>query len=201
MQEEKTVAEAKPKESDVPEPEGAEEEDVSKEELIKKLNEKSEEAALNHDRWLRASAELENYKKRIDKEKAEYLKYANESLIKELLPIVDDLERAIEHARGKKTASEALTEGVEMVLKNLTDCLAKLGLTSIKTVDERFDPNLHEAVIVKEHPEKEENTILSCLRKGYVLKGRVIRPAMVEVSRLPAQNKEKDKNMKEEVYG
>lgn len=201
MQEEKTVAETKLKESEVLEPEGAKKEDISKEELVKKLNEKSEEAALNHDRWLRASAELENYKKRIEKEKAEYLKYANESLIKELLSTVDDLERAIEHAQGKKTASEALTEGVEMVLKNLTDCLAKFGLTPIKTVGERFDPNLHEAVMVKEDPEKEENTILSCLQKGYVLKGRVIRPAIVEVSRLPAQNEEKDRNMKEEVYG
>ncbi len=188
MQEEKSVADAKLKESEVLESERAKKEDISKEELIKKLNEKSEEAALNHDRWLRASAELENYKKRVEKEKAEYLKYANESLIKELLPTVDDLERAIEHAQGKKTASEALVEGVEMVLKGLTDCLAKLGLTPIETVGERFDPSLHEAVMVKEDPEKEENTILSCLRKGYVLKDRVIRPAMVEVSRLPAQN-------------
>lgn len=192
MQEEKTTVEPEleqPKEVELEqakgiELEGVREKEITKEELMKRLDEKSEEAATNYDRWLRVSAELENYKKRVEKEKAEFLKYAHESLIKELLPIVDNLERAIEHARTEK-ASKALLEGIEMVLKSFNDCLGKFKVKPIKAIGAKFDPNLHEAVRVEENTEEEENTILSELQKGYMLNDRVIRPAIVVVSKQP----------------
>ncbi len=162
--------------------------DLTREELIEKLDERSKEAISNYDKWLRASAELENYKRRVEREKSEFFKYAQESLIKALLPIVDDLERAIEHAKDEESL-KALVEGVEMVLKNFHDCLAKFRVTPIKAIGERFDPNLHEAVMVKEDSEKSKNTIVSELQRGYMLDDRVIRPAMVVVSEEVAQNK------------
>ncbi|HIC90567.1 MAG TPA: nucleotide exchange factor GrpE [Syntrophaceae bacterium] len=203
MQEEKVTSESEleqPKEVEPEQPKGVElegtkEEEITKEELMKRLNEKSEEAAINYDRWLRVSAELENYKKRVEREKAEFLKYAHESLIKELLPIVDNLERAIDHARTKK-ASKAFVEGIEMVLKSFNDCLGKFKVKPIKAIGAKFDPNLHEAVTVEEKADEEENTILSELQKGYMLNDRVIRPAMVVVSRRPerAEGEEKITN-------
>lgn len=192
MQEEKLTSESELEQPKEVELEGVKEEEITKEELIKRLDEKSEEAATNYDRWLRVSAELDNYKKRVEKEKAEFLKYAHESLIKELLPIVDNLERAIEHARARK-ASNALVEGIEMVLKSFNDCLGRFKVKPIKAIGAKFDPNLHEAVTVKENPEEEENTILSELQKGYMLKDRVIRPAMVVVSRQPERAEGEEK--------
>jgi len=197
VQEEKLTSESEleqPKEVELEqakgvELEGVKEEEITKEELIKRLDEKSEEAATNYDRWLRVSAELENYKKRVEKERAEFLKYAHESLIKELLPIVDNLERAIEHARTKK-ASNALVEGIEMVLKSFNDCLGRFKVKPVKAIGAKFDPNLHEAVRVEENAEEEENTILSELQKGYILNDRVVRPAMVVVSKQPERAEE-----------
>lgn len=189
MQEEKLTSESELEQPKEVELEGVKEEEITKEELMKRLDEKSEEAATNYDRWLRMSAELENYKKRVEKEKAEFLKYAHESLIKELLPIVDNLERAIEHARTKK-ASNALVEGIEMVLKSFNDCLGKFKVKPVKAIGAKFDPNLHEAVRVEENAEEEENTILSELQKGYILNDRVVRPAMVVVSKQPERAEE-----------
>lgn len=163
-------------------------EDLTRQELIEKPDEKSKEATSNYDKWLRASAELENYKKRVEKEKSEFFKYAQESLIKALLPIIDDLERAIEHAKDKENL-KALVEGIGIVLKNFHDCLGKFGVTPIKAIGEKFDPNLHEAVMVNEDPEKSENTVVSELQRGYMLHGRVIRPAMVVVSKQATQIK------------
>lgn len=189
MQEEKLTSESELEQPKEVELEGVKEEEITKEELMKRLDEKSEEAATNYDRWLRVSAELENYKKRVEKERAEFLKYAHESLIKELLPIVDNLERAIEHARTKK-ASNALVEGIEMVLKSFNDCLGRFKVKPVKAIGAKFDPNLHEAVRVEENAEEEENTILSELQKGYILNDRVVRPAMVVVSKQPERAEE-----------
>lgn len=184
MQEEKLTSKSELEQPKEVELEGVKEKEITKEELMKRLDEKSEEAATNYDRWLRVSAELENYKKRVEKERSEFLKYAHESLIKELFPIVDNLERAIEHARTKN-ASNALVEGIEMVLKSFNDCLGKFKVKPIKAIGAKFDPNLHEAVRVEENTEEEENTILSELQKGYMLNDRVIRPAIVVVSKQP----------------
>lgn len=189
MQEEKLTSESELEQPKEVELEGIKEEEITKEELMKRLDEKSEEAATNYDRWLRISAELENYKKRVEKERSKFLKYAHESLIKELLPIVDNLERAIEHARTKK-ASNALVEGIEMVLKSFNDCLGRFKVKPVKAIGAKFDPNLHEAVRVEENAEEEENTILSELQKGYILNDRVVRPAMVVVSKQPERAEE-----------
>ena len=154
------------------------------EEFARKLEEKEKEAQENYDRWLRAVAELENYKKRMTKEKLELSKYANEQLIKEILPIVDNLERAIEHSSNPKD-SKALDDGIKMTAKQLITVLEKFGIKRIEALNEPFDPNYHEAIMQLETQKHEENIVLRELEKGYLLHDRLIRPAKVAISKNP----------------
>ena len=149
-----------------------------------KLEEKEKEAKENYDRWLRAVAELENYKKRMTKEKLDLSKYANEQLIKELLPIVDNLERAIEHSKNPK-GSKALNDGVKMTAKQLIAVLEKNGIKRIEALNEPFDPNYHEAIMQLETQEHKENIVVKELEKGYLLHDRLIRPSRVAISKSP----------------
>jgi molecular chaperone GrpE len=154
------------------------------ENFIQKLDEKDKEAKENYDRWLRAVAELENYKKRMAKEKLDLSKYANEQLIKEILPIVDNLERAIKHSNNQK-GSKALDDGVKMTAKQLITVLEKFGIKQIEALNEPFDPNFHEAIMQLESQEHEENIVVRELEKGYLLHDRLIRPAKVAISKNP----------------
>ena len=120
-------------------------ESMTKSELLQKINEIQEESQKNHDLYLRSEAEIENIKKRNKKDKEEWVKYANESLIKEILPVVDNLEMAISHSRDENSV-QALREGVELTLKGLRDSLEKSGLEAVKAEGEPFDPNYHHAV-------------------------------------------------------
>lgn len=148
--------------------------------------EKPTEAQEYYDRLLRLAAEMENLKKRQEREKAELLQFANENLIKELLPIVDNLERALEHGR-QLDAPPPLMEGLELVYQGFLKALTRFGVTPIVCVGQPFDPAFHNAVMQEETTEVPDCTILKELQKGYLLQSRLLRPAMVAV----AQNTQK----------
>lgn len=155
---------------------------MSKSELLQKINELQDEAEKNYDLYLRSEAEIDNLRKRNRKEKEEWVKYANETLIKEILPVIDNLEMAISHAQNENSL-HALREGVELTLKGLRDTLEKSGLQEIKAEGIPFDPSYHHAVSEQEDQDVKAGIILRELQRGYTLKKRLIRPAMVVVSK------------------
>ena len=152
------------------------------EELKNLLAQKTKEAQENYDRYLRLAAELENIKKRQEREVADLRQFANENLLKELVPVLDNLERALEHGRQSE-APEALLEGLDLMNQDFLKVLGRFGVTPINSVGERFDPAYHHAVMEEEAPEVEDQTVLKELQKGYLLQNRLLRPAMVVVSR------------------
>jgi molecular chaperone GrpE len=158
------------------EEEKGEEEEVSELEVAKK------EALEHYEKMLRLAAEFENYKKRMEKERSVAIKYAEENILKELLPFIDNLERALEQGRSTEDG-KVLLEGVELTLKGLLDSLEKFGLKSVSNVGEPFDPNYHEALTMEASEEIPENHILREFQKGYMLKDRLIRAAKVVVSK------------------
>ena len=160
------------------------------------LREKAAKADECLDKMLRIQADFENRRKRQDKEKADFLKFANEGLITELLRVMDDFERAIDSAKNTNDA-KVLLQGIEMVRRDFVDILKDSGLKVIDPVGEPFDPEKHEAVEHIEDDEHPGNTILEVLRKGYELNGKVLRPAAVKVSKKKEEQKEKDN--KEEI--
>ncbi|MEE9566808.1 MAG: nucleotide exchange factor GrpE [Desulfobacteria bacterium] len=160
----------------------AEEESV--EERLKASEAKAEE---NRDRLLRVTAEFENYKKRAERDINDFRKFANESLIKEILPIVDNLERALEISDGDdEKTSDSMREGVEMTLEGLLNTLKKYGVVPIESLEKPFDPNFHQAVMQEESDKHPDNTVSQELQKGYMMQDRLLRPAMVVVSKKPA---------------
>ena len=154
--------------------------------LQQQLEERTKEAQDNFDRALRLAAEMENLKKRLEREKAELLQFANENLIKELLPVVDNLELALEHGRQAETPA-AFLEGIELVHQGFLKALARFGVTPLVSVGQPFDPNFHNAVIQEIAPEVPDCTVLKELQKGYLLQSRLLRPAMVVVARNTTQ--------------
>ena len=148
------------------------------------LKEKEEELHKEHDRLLRAVAEHENYKKRVAREKADSLKFSNESLIRELLPVLDNLELSLEHARNS-TSTDAIIDGVELIKKEFLRKLEKFGLTAISAQGEKFDPTKHEATAQVETSQQPENTVVHELQKGYFIHDRLLRPARVTVAKSP----------------
>ena len=157
-------------------------EDLSKTELIEKIQSLREEADKNYDLYVRSQAEMENFKKRNAKEKEDVVRYANETLIKEILPVMDNLEKAISHAQ-QDNAVDALREGVELTLKVLKDSLKKAGLKEVEAQGHPFDPCFHEAVSEMVDERAKPGAVIQELQKGYVLNGRLIRPSMVIVNR------------------
>jgi len=150
--------------------------------LQQQLEEKTKESQENYDRALRLAAEMENLKKRLEREKADLLQFANENLIKELLPVVDHLELALEHGRQAETPAPFL-EGIELVHQGFLKALARFGVTPIMAVGQQFDPNFHNAVMQETAPEVPDCTVLKEMQKGYLLQNRLLRPAMVVVAR------------------
>ena len=134
------------------------------------------------DKYLRALADFDNYRKRVAREKEQYIQCANEELIKSLLEVVDNLERALE-ASGENTDYKALARGVELTLGRLKDVLSGEGLCHIECLGLPFDPNYHEAVMAVEKDGAEAETVIDETQKGYTLKGKVIRPSKVVVSK------------------
>lgn len=152
------------------------------EDLAAQLAKAQEEARTTEDKMLRMAAEFENFKKRTRRERETYLKYAEEDILKELLPSVDNLERAIEQGRNTDDIA-ALLEGVEMTFKGILTALEKFGLKLLDGVGEPFDPNFHEAVAMEASSEMPENSILQEFQKGYMYKDRLLRAAKVVVSK------------------
>jgi molecular chaperone GrpE len=138
-----------------------------------------------NDKYVRLYAEFENYKKFTARNKEEQLKYANESLLKDLLTVVDHLELALQHSYDKKNLN-SLSEGVELTLKELKTVLEKYGLVSIDASGKPFDPLIHHAITQVESIEANENTVVNELRKGYKYKDRVIRATLVGVAKKPS---------------
>lgn len=152
--------------------------------LQEELEARAKEASENYDKYLRSLADLENYRKRTEKEKAEAISYANESLIEEVLPIVDNFERALAHANGEESL-DSLRLGVKLTIEQMCGALRKFGLQEIKAAGEKFDPAVHHAISEEETTEAEPGTVVKEFQKGYYLKGRLLRPAMVAVARKP----------------
>ncbi|MEW6377788.1 MAG: nucleotide exchange factor GrpE [Thermodesulfobacteriota bacterium] len=157
------------------------------EELKKRLEEKEKELEEIHDHLLRLAADFDNYKKRAGREKEEWTKFANEDLIKAVLPFIDNLERAINHAE-KVVDTGVMIEGVRLTIQQLLQTLNKFGLSPIESLGKPFDPALHEAMLVVETDQHEPNQVVEEFQKGYLLSDRLLRPATVSVSKPP--NKE-----------
>jgi molecular chaperone GrpE len=145
-----------------------------------RLKEKEKEAAENYDKYIRTLAELDNYKKRSAKEKTDVIKYGNENILRDILPMIDNLDRALKHAEGS-CDFEAFKKGLEMLRSQLMSSLQKHGLEAIECTNKIFDPNFHEAMLQVESEAFEKNQIVDELEKGYLLHGRLLRPAKVSV--------------------
>ncbi len=161
--------------------EGSGKESKSVEEL---LAEKEEELKQANDRILRMAADFDNTRKRLDREKTEGVLYANESILRGLLPVLDNLERALEHG-DKDENCQGVIEGVRMTLKSFLDVLAKYGVNQFESIGQPFDPNRHEAVTQEQTSEYPDMTVTKEFHKGYMLRERLLRPAMVGVARNP----------------
>jgi molecular chaperone GrpE len=157
-------------------------EDMTREQLIGLYSEAQKESEKNYDLYLRSQAEIENIRKRNKREREDWYRYANETLIKNLLPSLDNLEKALEHA-DNENAIHALKDGIELTLKGLKDVLSKSGLVEVSALGEPFDPCYHEAVSQMEDDQVKPGTVLEELQKGYLLNDRLIRPAVVVVSK------------------
>ena len=154
--------------------------------LMQQLQDKEKEAAENYDKYVRAVAELENYKKRAVRDRADSLKYGQENLIRDILPLVDSLDRAMEHACNSNDF-EAFKAGLQLIQNQLNGCLGKQGVEPIEAIGRDFDPNVHQAVLQVESPEHGHNQVVEEFEKGYLLNGRLLRPSKVSVCRLPAK--------------
>ena len=135
------------------------------------------------DKMLRNQADLENTRKRLDREKQEFVKFANEGLIFDLLNVLDDLERTVDLAESGKEEITAFLKGIEMILAHLYEMLKNHGVKPIEAEGKLFDPNFHEALMQVENKELPEHTIMEVLQKGYLIHGRVLRTAKVKVSK------------------
>ena len=151
-------------------------------EMEAKLKAAQEEYNETYDRLLRVSAEFENYKKRSAREMDEFRKFANESLIKEMLSVVDNLERAINSSSDAKQANPGLVEGIDITLKEILKIFEKFNVKPVESLKKRFDPGFHQAVMTEETDDYTEHTVINELQKGYMMHDRLLRPAMVVVS-------------------
>jgi molecular chaperone GrpE len=149
------------------------------------LDAKEKEAAENYDRYLRAMAELDNYRKRAARDKEDAIKYGNEKLIKDILPILDSLDRALHQASEVSVRNnfEAFQQGLELINSQILGCLERHGVVKIAAKGEEFDPERHQALMQVETPEMEGNRVVDEYESGYTLNGRLLRPSKVSVSK------------------
>jgi molecular chaperone GrpE len=143
-----------------------------------------------NDRYLRLYAEFENYKKRVNKDKEEIIRYGNEGLLYEILPFLDHLEMALKHASNEVSAG--LVQGVEITLKELKKTLEKFGLTEIEAEGKPFDPVVHHAMSQVERDDVDDQLVIEEFRKGYMLKDKVLRPSLVAVSKKPSAGRKEE---------
>jgi len=155
--------------------------EMTKQELLEKLRDAEKQSQENYDLYMRAYAEMENIKKRGVKEREDLAKFANELLIKEILPVIDSLEKALIHARDGTNPS-GLAEGIEMIFKGLMNTLEKAGLKEVEAMGKPFDPHFHEAVSQQADDTVPPKHVIMEMQKGYLLNGRLIRPSIVMIS-------------------
>lgn len=162
--------------------------DFDVEQLMQKLADAEAAAAIARDDLLRVQAEMQNLRRRTEQDIEKAHKYGQEKFSVELLTVLDNLERSLEAAKDHEDETvQAIYAGVDLTLKSFTDCFNKFNIEAIDPLGEPFDPELHQAMSIQENAEVEPNTVIAVMQKGYTLHGRVIRPAMVMVSK-PAGN-------------
>ncbi|MBE3585519.1 MAG: nucleotide exchange factor GrpE [Thermoanaerobacter sp.] len=177
---------ASPDQVDLPEAEREEaagekrQEEVDVQELERRLAEQTALAQDYFQRLARMQADFENYRRRMNREREEWFKYASQSLVAELLPVVDNFERAL---AAKEEDPAQVVAGVEMIYRQLMDVLTREGLSPVPAVNEPFDPARHEAIMQEETDSYPDNTVIEELRRGYYFKDRLLRPALVKVAR------------------
>lgn len=147
------------------------------------LQQEAVKAKEHWDKLLRLQAEFDNTRKRLERERQDFVKFANEGIIVELLNILDDLERAVEQAQTKHEDSAAFLKGIEMIMAHLYEMLKANGVKPIESEGKLFDPHLHEALMQVENKELPEHTVVEELQKGYMLNDRVVRTSKVKVSK------------------
>jgi len=165
--------------NDLVEPETNEDsstEEVSNDESNEEKSKVEEELNV---KYLRLAADFQNYRRRVEKEKSDIYAYANEKIVVELLDVIDNFERALEHSTG---SVDSIHEGMTMIYKQFKGVLERSGTEEIPATGEKFDPNFHHAVLTENSCEHESGTVTQILQKGYMLNKRVIRPAMVKVA-------------------
>ncbi|MBI4830305.1 MAG: nucleotide exchange factor GrpE [Candidatus Lindowbacteria bacterium] len=169
------VAEPELAEPEAPKP--AEGPALSPDEIAKLIKEKEE----YYDLLLRTQADFDNYRKRVQKETANLLKYGAENALREILPVIDNLDRALDSARKHTESNSRVIEGIELILAQFRGVLQKLGVKTIETVGHAFDPNKHDALLRVHAPGVAEGAVLDEIRKGYYFHDKVLRPAQVTV--------------------
>lgn len=179
---EETVSKALAADEPVLEPGRSETAETAEADKVDELEQARVEAAEAKDKLLRLAAEFDNYRKRMERDRAIALKYAEEQVLKELLPCIDNLERAIEQGRKTERAGDLLA-GVELTYKGLMAAVSKFELVPLGSVGTPFDPNIHEALAMEESGEVSPNSVLREFEKGYMYKDRLIRPAKVVVAK------------------
>jgi molecular chaperone GrpE len=164
----------------------------TEEDLRARLEARGKEAAENYDRYLRAAAELDNYRKRAARDKEDAIKYGNEKLIKDILPILDSLDRALHQTADLSARNnfEAFQQGLELIHTQILGCLERHGVVKIAAKGEEFDPEKHEALMQVQTPEMESNRVVDEYESGYTLHGRLLRPSKVSVSKNVSQDTE-----------
>jgi len=150
-----------------------------------------QEAKETYDRFLRVSAEFENYKKRSAREMDDFRKFANQSLIKEMLAVVDNLERALNSSNGNNSNDKCMADGVNLTLKDILKVFEKFNVKPIESIGQIFDPNFHQAMMQEETDDYPENTVITELQKGYMIHDRLLRPSMVVVAAAKAKTEDK----------
>ncbi|MBW1840250.1 MAG: nucleotide exchange factor GrpE [Deltaproteobacteria bacterium] len=160
-------------------------------EMELRLESLEQEAKENHDRFLRVSAEFENYKKRAAREMNDFRKFANDNIVRAMLPVVDNLDRAIESSGDDQQTVSSVVEGVNMTLKEILKVFEQFGIKPFESLGEPFDPGFHQAVMQEETEDHPDNTVIKELQKGYMMHDRLLRPAMVVVSK-KKETKSKD---------
>lgn len=156
-------------------------------EQLEQLKQQAAKAGENWDRLLRVTADLENFKKRAAREKQEAIKFANESLLEKLVPVLDTFDMALTASQNTDTkTAQSLQTGISMVYQQLKNALADAGLEEVDAAGKTFDPNLHEAVSLQEVSNVPEGQVVQQMRKGYKLRERLLRPATVVVAKSPS---------------
>jgi len=158
--------------------------DLNLEQALMKLAEAEQRADQARDDLLRVQAEMQNLRRRTQQDVEKALKFGQEKFSAELLNVIDNLERALAAASAHEDETvKAIYEGVDLTLKSFMDCFSKFHIETVDPMGEPFDPSLHQAMSIQENPDVEPNTVIAVMQKGYTLHGRVLRPAMVMVSK------------------